>query len=633
MHLSRLYIENYRSVEKLDLQLKRGRNVIVGRNNSGKSNILRAIDLVLGPSSPTWKKSENITENDFIKGEVEREIFIWCELVREPNELINFSEIEGSAIFKVQHAFSDYKVEIQNLSEEREKVFAFCGSDGEALLEGGNYKKYWIGGKSYCKRSFADEFSDKYFFALAFRCKRIENAYEKDLVFLYRDTQESGWIISPNSNLREVLLQSAIIPSFRDPRNQLSVSGWGWYGKLLRRYIKADDPGLLKAFEGVKGASENVFKKLKEKICDPKMNVAFPGTKISFQFNPESKQDIHKSALIYVDDGFNSQLQDKGSGIQSAVIIGLFDFYTREIAHSAGSSLLAIEEPELYLHPHGRRVISERINMFLDDNKNQVILTTHSPEFLSSIEDQNIIVVKKDGVATIAKGISFDSPKRKQILIKKQNAEMFFADAVILVEGADKYFFEQIAAELGEKVTIDSDGGRRLLGKNWINEHNVSVINCGGKTEFEKYSNVLKELRISFSVVADFDFLRRGLAEYLTKIDAEQSLKDKLNSLRSECGITETSGVEKLSQVDSGKQKQVKEYLALLSKNNIFILEGKLENYYKVKPVAEKEQGVIETISKMIEAGDTLSAYLETAEFEEILKTFLDKVLKLNFQK
>jgi putative ATP-dependent endonuclease of the OLD family len=80
MHLSRLYIENYRSIEKIDLKFERGKNVIVGRNNSGKSNILKAIDLVLGEYSPTYNKSENIVESDFFDNRTDEQIFIWCEI-------------------------------------------------------------------------------------------------------------------------------------------------------------------------------------------------------------------------------------------------------------------------------------------------------------------------------------------------------------------------------------------------------------------------------------------------------------------------------------------------------------------------------------------------------------------------
>lgn len=64
MHVSRVFISNFRSIDKLDLKFSQGKNVIVGKNNSGKSNVIKAIDLVLGEGSPDYYKSENITEND-----------------------------------------------------------------------------------------------------------------------------------------------------------------------------------------------------------------------------------------------------------------------------------------------------------------------------------------------------------------------------------------------------------------------------------------------------------------------------------------------------------------------------------------------------------------------------------------
>lgn len=49
-----------------------------------------------------------------------------------------------------------------------------------------------------------------------------------------------------------------------------------------------------------------------------------------------------------------SELQDKGSGIQSAVIIGLYNYYTNSIAHTS-SSLLAVEEPERVFTPSSKK--------------------------------------------------------------------------------------------------------------------------------------------------------------------------------------------------------------------------------------------------------------------------------------
>jgi putative ATP-dependent endonuclease of OLD family len=313
-----------------------------------------------------------------------------------------------------------------------------------------------------------DEFSNIKKAAFVFRATKDEDGkIVKNLGFFYTNDGENWFIGSMAGSLRNQFLQSAIIPAFRDTKDQLRINQWSWYGKLLKHYIDAENIELKQAFDKVKDASQKVFANLQEKVCDKKTNIAFPGTTITFQFNPDTKQDIYKNALIYVDDGFNSELQDKGSGIQSAVTISLFDFFVREVAHTSGS-LLAIEEPELYLHPHGRRVISDRLNHFLDGGKNQVVVTTHSTEFIVPVsEELNIICVHKKEGGTTAKNTDFNDPKRKQILIRKQHAEMFFADYVILTEDA-KYFLEEIAKGISE------------VNEDWLNENNVSILNVGG---------------------------------------------------------------------------------------------------------------------------------------------------------
>ncbi|WP_456325935.1 AAA family ATPase [Desulfonauticus submarinus] len=95
MFLSRLII---RSINFIDINFTKGKNVIVGRNNAGKSNIIKAIDLILGESSPTYEKLENIKETDFYTGkEIIKsadEIVIYCELQREPGEPLNWELIE-----------------------------------------------------------------------------------------------------------------------------------------------------------------------------------------------------------------------------------------------------------------------------------------------------------------------------------------------------------------------------------------------------------------------------------------------------------------------------------------------------------------------------------------------------------
>ena len=69
------------------------KNVIVGKNNSGKSNIIKAINIVLGENSPTYVKSNNITENDFYSSNQENanKMMVFCELKKNDNEEIDIN--------------------------------------------------------------------------------------------------------------------------------------------------------------------------------------------------------------------------------------------------------------------------------------------------------------------------------------------------------------------------------------------------------------------------------------------------------------------------------------------------------------------------------------------------------------
>src|ERR1700674_3678704 len=71
MTIRRVYIENYRSIETLELEFS-SINALVGPNNSGKSNILRALNVVLGE---TWP-SRPFTDKDYFQHDLARTIHI-----------------------------------------------------------------------------------------------------------------------------------------------------------------------------------------------------------------------------------------------------------------------------------------------------------------------------------------------------------------------------------------------------------------------------------------------------------------------------------------------------------------------------------------------------------------------------
>jgi len=463
MYLSRLFIQNYRSIKELDLQFAKGKNVIVGRNNAGKSNIVKALDLIFGENSPTWGRSENITEKDFHSWKendneklIEKssdKLFIWCELTRDPEEELDYSEIDKCAGYYVYGKRIDYpeRLPIRIPSEELPKnpltIFNLAADGTLEITADGNDEKFYVSSKPRSQKPFRRQLDNKYCFAFAFFAWKEDSAkIHKEIRFLYRESRVKDWVLCFTAPIRCELLQSAIIPSFRDPQNQLRLTNWTWYGKLMKHLIAnhSQSQELQEAFDKVRDVADGIFSTVKDTVARSSLDVAFPGTELFFQFNADTKTDLYKSCVLYVDDGFRSLLTDKGSGVQSATIIGLFNYYTQHV-NRVTSALLCIEEPELYLHPHARRVISDRLDDFLNNNNNQVILTTHSTEFLRTTSaDLNVILVgKQTEEGTKAKPVQIH--EFKHLLLDNSQNELFFADKVIVCEGLDSYVLTAIA--------------------------------------------------------------------------------------------------------------------------------------------------------------------------------------------
>ncbi|MEK7671403.1 MAG: AAA family ATPase, partial [Bacteroidota bacterium] len=244
-------------------------------------------------------------------------------------------------------------------------------------------------------------------------------------------------------------------------------------------------------------AGDRVFAQVTRKIENNTLSVSFPDAKLSFQFNADTKGDLYKSCVVYVDDGFKSMLTDKGAGIQSATILGLFSYYTKHV-NVTGSALLCVEEPELYLHPHARRVISDRLDEFLDHNRNQVIITTHGIEFVrTSDQTFNLILVRK-GSSGGTTAQTIDAREFLPLLINNNQNELFFADKAILCEGLDEHVVRAAADELfpGE-----------------LDRQNVSIVAVEGKDRLVGMCRILIKLGIACFVFADFDFLLRDRAK------------------------------------------------------------------------------------------------------------------------
>jgi energy-coupling factor transporter ATP-binding protein EcfA2 len=667
-------------------------NLIVGKNNAGKSNVVSALNLLFGDRYPTYL---NFEDKDFYKykdNSVEVDDgYFWVLAKLEGDISPQIYDINGIWMGKLNcfpFLVQDTKVDIH----EALKIDIAQELDGCEDFESWGYrgsKKVYAKPDGNFNASLIEHLKNKKSAWILLYVTKDESGEicQKDFSFILETPEAFYRCWGLSSEFRDSLINSAVIPSFRDPEKQLKINNWSWYGKLIKRIwdenkdqtvpIGGDAQEAMSysqtmntLFTRINEIGNRLFEDIMQDIKQ-NMDMSFQDCDFSLQFVTDTKDDIYKTINIFVDDGYKSLLSNKGSGIQSAFIISAFCYYCSTFHKN--SSLLVVEEPELYLHPQGRRSILQVFEDFINlvDTENQAIITTHSSDFIKPEYINNITVVRKEDGNTNQYKVNISDEadfKKKQIFNWKQNNELFFSEKILIVEGAE----ERIIPLIADKIKDTNS---------YLDKNNISVIRANGKGNISKYIEIAEMLNIEWFALADLDFLFKGLeslediVEYdktqlstirssVSKLlEAEENKWKKSNKLESRllkpeesldakafCSLMEKMEIGEnvedellklwrylkpnlknkanstLLNDNQDDYKIIKEFICELKKKNIFILEkGELEDYLTedaIKLSKSKEIRIFEIVSK-VEEGENLNTYLEESEFEEFVATAL----------
>jgi len=471
MRIEKVHIENYRSLK--DFTLEPGPFcVLIGENNAGKSNILRALNIVLGD---TWPSERSFSEEDFYNQDTTNNILIQVffdekiEIWRNNHK----AEIKG-----IQLRCKAYKRAVKGKPAGTLKVDFTCLNENgeeathpeEPLQKGQQYKGRWVP-------------------------IRVSAELRESLPFIYvevlrdynRQTPGSRWSV-----LRRLF--NEVNTEFLNDKKEVKVQRPdGSTEKMTRKEAFA-----LAVRDAYKYLRTDTFEEIEKRLAQnamEHMGLAEGEGKIELHFESHDPTNAYKSLQLYVQQmGIESPAGEVGAGLQSAIVVAIFRTYEEMKKEGA---IFAIEEPEVFLHPQKARYF-QTVLEGLSESGNQVFLTTHSPIFVQVHKPESVAVIRRSAdqgtVACQAQVCDLtDSDRQALRLLTEFDAErkeLFFAKAVLLVEGAT----EKIALPLAFKA----------MGYD-INRLGISVVEVGGKTKFPLFIKVLKALHIPYAVLADHD--------------------------------------------------------------------------------------------------------------------------------
>jgi len=667
LYLRKLIINNYKSIKNETFLFNKGINVLVGKNNSGKSNIVSALNEVLGDKYTTGSYEDKVFyENEDGKSEKTFKIIAEIDEIDIHDYLLIDNIKKSVGLLDIKDYFDENEFDFNN-------EWIFC--DDDTLKE--RYPQILsTNGKLFWKKK--DELKEILKYAKKLWIYKYINKEDDTNIYniiIKTDTGPKEGLFSfeyisyfrmffINSNIKNTLITSLLIPAFRSTETTLKISRWTWYGKLLQNewnYSCTD-----KQLDDIKVVSSElretigtVYKNMKENI-NKKLEKSLSLMRVNVDFNMlESKsEDYYKNIHLSVNDGVETPIENKGSGLQSLIMIELFKYYCTVFNQS---SLLILEEPELFLHPHAKRMLSDILNDFIDNGKNQIIITSHSEEFIHNVDIDSINVIRKSENGTYKKKINIDNYnngkelQKLKIELQHKNTEMFFAEKVILVEGEEQILIPEII--------------KSIYGENILNNNDISIIKVGGKSYFGIYRKVLNDLGIDNYIIADYDIINKGLDELLSedekikvgiirnKVPNKLKKKSKINKEITSRDWSSLVGIldgivknkeydenldniwygfrnrihekQKIEDLDDEFKKEIYSFIEGLYNKKIFIMKnGELEDYYK-EDVLKNElkgidgKGIIAYKIAELASENGIEKYMKLDEYKSILEKIL----------
>ncbi len=495
LYISRVFIKNFRNFKNIDVNLDH-KQVIIGENNVGKTNFLKALQLILDPTLSDEERM--LEESDFFDGienpmendeTIEIQIFI-SNYEHLKNVLAQLSDatidLNGQKVLKITYKFYP---ELKDDGTKEYKYIIFKGNDEQNLF-------------TYEDRKYLQIKVIKAIRDVETELKNSRNSPINKLLKRYDINKEDLEEIA--ENLKEKSADILNLDEVIDLQNNINQR----FSKVIG--IESDLNISLKTIDIEPSKLLSSLKLLmsNRQTGDTSLGInnilyislillLIKDTTIP-TFLKKSKYDELSTKSGGAILGSVYEKNDKGnyflkSGLNKKVESKLYDFFYKNDPKCDGVTILAIEEPEAHLHPTLQRLIYRDV---IRDNDTSVLLTTHSTHITSIAPLKSIVHLCKrsNGETRVSStaNLSLTTEEFNDLerYIDVKRGEIYLGKGVILVEGiAEEYMIPSFATILGKP----------------LDEKGIIVCNINS-TNFKPYVKFLDELSIPYVVVTDGDF-------------------------------------------------------------------------------------------------------------------------------
>lgn len=541
MKIARIRIQNLRAFEDEEIVFD-DYTALVGANGAGKSTILCALNIF-------FREVENSTTN---MTDLDAEDFHLKDTTKPIRITVTFGNLDA----KAEELFADYVRQGQLIISAEANYEAASGRAtvhqyGQRLAMA-DFAPYFAadsgGAKAeVLKQIFAelrakypDIKDEKFKDPMRAALRTYEEAHPEACVLIPSQDQFYGF--SRGANRLGECVQWVYVPAVKDATKEQLEARTTALGRLLartvRNAVKFDEDlanlqqETIQKYNALLADRQEPLAALSEKLQLRLAEWAHPDVTVTLAWEGDPKRSVQieepLARMMAGEGSFEGELGRFGHGLQRSYLLALLQELAAADDHQAPTLLLGIEEPELYQHPPQARHLASVLET-LSSGNTQIIVSTHSPQFVSGRGFAAVRMVRKvfaeqktivrqttstlvgEAIAA-AKGeppaaFSAMQAKLNQALQPGVN-EMFFTPRLILVEG-----LEDVALITSWLVLTDRWGEFRKRG--------CHLIPVNGKSELIQPLVVATHLEIPTFVVFDADRSYAGKADQAPKHEAD----------------------------------------------------------------------------------------------------------------